>query len=33
MKAIRVSTFGGPEVLKVEEVPDPAPGPEKSWCE
>jgi NADPH:quinone reductase len=27
MKAIRVGTFGGPEVLKVEQVPDPTPGP------
>jgi NADPH2:quinone reductase len=27
MKAIRVHTFGGPEVLKLEEIPDPAPGP------
>ncbi len=26
MKAIRVSAFGGPDVLKVEEVPDPRPG-------
>jgi len=26
MKAIRVSQFGGPEVLKLEEVPDPKPG-------
>src|SRR5437870_5052611 len=25
MKAIRVSEFGGPEVLKVQEVPDPRP--------
>jgi len=25
MKAVRVSEFGGPEVLKVEEVPDPKP--------
>ena len=25
MKAIRVTTFGGPEVLKVEQVPDPRP--------
>jgi NADPH2:quinone reductase len=25
MKAIRVSAFGGPEVLKLEEVPDPRP--------
>ncbi len=27
MKAIRVHEFGGPEVLKVEEVPDLQPGP------
>jgi NADPH2:quinone reductase len=27
MKAIRVGEFGGPEVLKVEEVEDPRPGP------
>jgi NADPH2:quinone reductase len=27
MKAIRVHQFGGPEVLKLEEVPDPRPGP------
>jgi len=27
MKAIRVSQFGDPAVLKLEEVPDPAPGP------
>jgi NADPH2:quinone reductase len=27
MKAIRVREFGGPEVLKLEEVPDPTPGP------
>lgn len=26
MKAIRVHQFGGPEVLKVEDVPDPLPG-------
>jgi len=26
MKAIRVHTFGGPEVLKLEELPDPAPA-------
>jgi NADPH2:quinone reductase len=26
MKAIRVHKFGGPEVLQVEEVPDPRPG-------
>jgi NADPH2:quinone reductase len=27
MKAILVRQFGGPEVLKLEELPDPAPGP------
>jgi len=27
MKAIRVHEFGGPEVMQVEEVPDPKPGP------
>ena len=27
MKAIRAHQFGGPEVLKLEEVPDPAAGP------
>ena len=27
MKAIRVHAFGGPEALKLEEVPDPSPGP------
>ena len=27
MKAIRVTAFGGPEVLKLEEVPTPQPGP------
>jgi NADPH2:quinone reductase len=27
MKAIRVHQFGGPEVLKLEEVPEPAPAP------
>jgi NADPH2:quinone reductase len=27
MKAIRVHEYGGPEVLKLEEVPDPVPGP------
>jgi len=27
MKAIRVHEFGPPEVMKLEEVPDPAPGP------
>jgi NADPH:quinone reductase len=27
MKAIRVSEYGGPSVLKLEEVPAPAPGP------
>jgi NADPH2:quinone reductase len=27
MRAIRVHQFGGPEVLRVEDLPDPAPGP------
>ena len=27
MKAIRVHEFGGPEVMKLEDVPDPQPGP------
>jgi len=27
MKAIRIHEFGGPEVLKYEEVPEPQPGP------
>jgi NADPH2:quinone reductase len=27
MKAIRVHQLGGPEVLRFEEIPDPAPGP------
>src|SRR6266540_7164724 len=27
MKAIRVSEYGGPSVLKLEDVPTPAPGP------
>jgi NADPH2:quinone reductase len=27
MQAIRVKEFGGPEVLRLEEVPDPQPGP------
>src|SRR5262249_57535317 len=27
MKAIRVSEYGGPSVLKLEEVPTPQPGP------
>jgi NADPH2:quinone reductase len=27
MKAIRVHTFGDPGVLKLEETPDPEPGP------
>jgi NADPH2:quinone reductase len=27
VKAVRIHQFGGPEVLKLEEVPDPQPGP------
>ncbi len=29
MKAIRVHQFGPPEVMKIEDVPDPAPGPDQ----
>ena len=29
MKAIRVSEYGGPSVLKLEEVPAPQPGPKQ----
>ena len=29
MKAIRVHEFGGPEVLKYEDAPDPVRGPEQ----
>ncbi len=32
VKAIRVHEFGGPEVLKVEDVPDRRAGPGKSSC-
>ena len=27
MKAIQISEFGGPEVMKLVELPDPTPGP------
>jgi NADPH:quinone reductase len=27
MKAIRVHDYGGPEVMQMEEIPDPKPGP------
>ena len=27
MKAVRVNTFGNPEVMRIEEIPDPVPGP------
>ncbi|MCC7416353.1 MAG: NADPH:quinone reductase [Acidobacteria bacterium] len=30
MKAIRVHAFGGPELLQLEEVPDPRPGPRQA---
>ncbi len=29
MKAIRVHEFGAPEVMKIEEVPEPVPGPDQ----
>ncbi len=32
MKAIRVSAYGGPEVLKIEEIPTPQPGPTRCSC-
>ena len=32
MKAIRVSEYGGPKVLKLEEVPALQPGPARCWC-
>jgi NADPH2:quinone reductase len=33
MKAIRVHAHGGPEVLKLEEVPEPTPGPDQVLIE
>ena len=32
MKAVVVHQYGGPEVLKFEEYPDPVAGPAKYWC-
>ena len=32
MKAVVVHEYGGPEVLKFEEYPDPVPGPDECWC-
>ena len=29
MKAILVSQYGGPEVMKFEDYPDPSPGPDE----
>ena len=29
MKAIVVREFGGPDVMKLEELPDPSPGPQQ----
>ena len=29
MRAVVITTHGGPEVLRVQEVPDPVPGPEE----
>lgn len=29
MRAVVLSTYGGPEVLQIEQVPDPVPGPEE----
>lgn len=33
MRAVTISTYGGPEVLTVVEVPDPVPGPEEVLVE
>jgi NADPH2:quinone reductase len=30
MRAIRVQAFGGPEVMRLEEIPDPTPGPRQA---
>ena len=32
MKAVVVHEYGGPDVLKFEEYPDPVPGPGECWC-
>ena len=32
MKAIVVHEYGGPEVLKFEEYPDPVQAPARCWC-
>jgi len=29
MKAVVINRYGGPEVLEIEEVPEPQPGPEE----
>ena len=31
MQAIRIHTFGEPEVMQLEEVPDPQPGLARLW--
>ncbi|MBV9228719.1 MAG: NAD(P)H-quinone oxidoreductase, partial [Chloroflexi bacterium] len=28
MKAVQFATFGGPDVLQLQELPDPTPGPD-----
>jgi NADPH:quinone reductase-like Zn-dependent oxidoreductase len=33
MRAIVITTPGGPEVLRLEEVPDPVPGPGEALVE
>lgn len=29
MKAVVITRFGGPEVLEIEDVPEPRPGPDE----
>ena len=31
MKAVRFHEYGGPEVLKYEDAPDPVRGPSRCW--
>ncbi len=31
MKAVKIDKFGGPEVIVIDELPIPSPGPESCW--